>query len=92
MNYIDMRNELKNYYWEGTKEISENFKAKATAVMDAAYSEDMSPYDMKVLQYKTIVDMFEPVLFYESPYYYETGTMWAHCDGARGLRGVRHAG
>ena len=87
-----MREELKNYYWEGTKEISENFKTKACAVMDAAYVEDMSPYDMKVLQYKTIVDMFEPVLFYNSPYYYETGTMWAHCDGARGLRGVRHAG
>ena len=92
MSYTAMREELKRYYWQGTKEISAAFKEKAFKVLDASYVDGMSPYDMKVLQYKTITDLINPVLFFESPYYYETGTMWAHCDGARGLRGVLHAG
>ena len=92
MGYTAMREELKNYYFEGTKEKCEEFRIKAFEILDKGYNEDMSPYDMKVFQYKTISDLLEPVLFFESPYYYETGTMWAHCDGARGLRGVLHAG
>lgn len=92
MNYMKMREELKKFYWEGTGERGEEFREKVCAELDSMYHEDMNPYEMKTMQYRTIVDMFEPVLFYTSPYYYETGTMWAHCDGGRDFRGHRHAG
>ena len=92
MNYTNLRNELKDYYWEGTGERGELFREKVSEKLDSMYNDNMNAYEMKVMQYKTIVDMFEPVLFYNSPYYYETGTMWAHCDGGRDFRGFRHAG
>ncbi len=92
MTYEAMRKELSGYYFTGTGERGEEFRARANAVMDAAYREGMNPYEMKVLQYRVISDMFEPKLFYTSPYYYETGTMWAHCDGGRDFRGFKHAG
>ncbi len=93
MSYTKMREELKKFYWEGnTGERGEEFREAVFEKLDAMYHEDMNPYEMKTLQYKTIVDMFDPVLFYTNPYYYETGTMWAHCDGGRDFRGYRHAG
>ena len=52
----------------------------------------MSPYQMKEMQYRAIAEAFEPVLFYTCPFYFEMGTMWAHCDGGRDFRGFRHAG
>ncbi|MBR5459992.1 MAG: hypothetical protein IKV53_03920 [Clostridia bacterium] len=92
MNYEKMRQELKAFYFKGTGERGEEFRQRVYAKLDSMYREDMSSYEMKVMQYNTIVDMFDPVLFYTSPYYYETGTMWAHCDGGRDFRGFRHAG
>ena len=92
MGYESMRKELTSYYFTGTGERGEEFRERANAVMDAQYTEGMNPYEMKVLQYRVITDMFEPVLFYTCPYYFETGTMWAHCDGGRDFRGFKHAG
>ncbi|MBE6629418.1 MAG: hypothetical protein E7624_01040 [Ruminococcaceae bacterium] len=92
MPYTDMRKELSEFYFAGTGERGEEFRVRANAEMDRRYREGMNPYEMKVLQYRVIADMFEPVLFYTSPYYYETGTMWAHCDGGRDFRGFCHAG
>lgn len=92
MNYTEMREELKNYYWEGTDVKAEAFKEKVYKVLEGLYRDDMTPYEMKALQYKVISDMFEPVIFFESPFYYETGTMWSQCDGSRYIRGVAHAG
>ena len=92
MNYSKMRQELTNFYFEGTGERGEAFREKVCNELDSLYQEDMNPYEMKVLQYKSIVENFDPVLFYSSPYYYETGTMWAHCDGGRDFRGYKHAG
>lgn len=92
MNYRAMRDELKSFYWKGTDIRSEAFRERVCTELDSLYNEDMNPYEMKILQYDTIVDKFDPVLFYTSPYYYETGTMWAHCDGSRNFRGHNHAG
>ena len=92
MAYETMRKELTGYYFAGTGERGEEFRARANAEMDACYREGMSALEMKALQYRVITEMFEPVLFYTSPFYYETGTMWAHCDGGRDFRGFKHAG
>lgn len=92
MNYAALREELKQYYWHIADKKAEAFFRKCTSFMDATAQKNMSVYQMKVFQYETIKDMFEPVLFAHSPFYYETGTMAAHCDGARDLRGHSHAG
>ena len=91
MGMDEMRRELAAYYYHGTEERAEAFCAKAHEIMNARYRDGMSVYEQKVLQYQVITEMFEPVLFYTSPYYYETGTMWAQTDGSRFLRGHRHA-
>lgn len=92
MGYLDMREELTGFYFEGTGERGEEFRQKIYAQLDAQYKEGMSPYQMKEMQYRAIAEAFEPVLFYTCPFYFEMGTMWAHCDGARDFRGFRHAG
>lgn len=93
MNYPELRQELKEFYWYKVDDMSDKFFVDCTKVLDELYKENMTVYDMKSLQYKTITEMFEPVLFFNSPFYYETGTMCAHCDGARDFRGGhRHAG
>ena len=92
MSFEKMREELSSFYFSGTGERGEAFRERANREMDAQYHAQMNPYEMKTLQYRVIADLFEPVLFYSSPFYYETGTMWAHCDGGRDFRGFRHAG
>ena len=92
MNYLNLREELKKYYWYKADIKAKDFFEESTKVLDEKAENQMSPYQMKTYQYKTITDMFEPVLFYNSPFYYETGTMAAHCDGARDFRGHSHAG
>lgn len=86
-----MREELKRYYWQGTAERAERFYGECKAELDALYRPEMSAYEMKALQYRVISERLEPVLFYHTPFYFETGTMWAHSDGALYLRGHRHA-
>jgi len=92
MKFQDLRNELKDYYGKKSYENAEKYLEKGKKILDAAYSEDMAPYEMKVLQYKTISDMIEPVLFKESPFYYETGIIPGFSDGARGYHGHSHIG
>jgi len=92
MNYLNLREELRNYYWYEADIKAKDFFEECTKVLDEKAENQMSPYQMKAFQYKTITDMFEPVLFYNSPFYYETGTMAAHCDGARDFHGHSHAG
>lgn len=92
MHYGNLREELKTYYWNVADDRAKAFFERCTKVMDERAEENMSAYAMKAFQYETITEMFEPVLFYHSPFYYETGTMAAHCDGARDFRGHKHAG
>ena len=93
MGYDKMRRELPPYFdKDASIERSEAFREKVTKALDEKYDGKLSAFELKTMQYNTICDMFEPVLFYSSPFYYETGTMWAHCDGARNFRGHLHAG
>lgn len=92
MPYESFRKEMTDYYFNHANDNAEAFCARVLPLMDAEYRDGMSAYEMKALQYRVIADEFEPILFSENPFYYETGTIPAHSDGARDLRGHRHAG
>lgn len=92
MNYLNLREELKKFYWFEADNKAAAFYEERTKEMDEKADVEMSSYQMKVFQYKTITDAFEPILFYTSPFYYEMGTMPAHCDGIFNMRGKKHAG
>ena len=93
MTNTAMREELKAYYWTGlADENSRAFYDKCMAEIDNQYTEDMNPYHTKMLTYRVITDMFEPVIFKNSPFYHETGTITALSDGSRMYHGNRHAG
>ncbi len=91
MNYQKLREELKQYYWQEADDRAEAFWEECTKIMDETAPKDMSPYQMKAFQYRAIAERFDPVLLDSSPFYYETGTLAAHCDGARDFRGHHNA-
>ncbi|MBQ8309402.1 MAG: hypothetical protein IJX80_00130 [Clostridia bacterium] len=90
--YRALRAELWEYYRAEADSRAEVFREVAEREMEAAYREGMTVWEMKRLQYRVITDYFEPVLFGALPFYYEMGTMAAHCDGARDFHGHCHAG
>lgn len=92
MNFQAFRKELTRYYWNEVDDLSEAFRKAAYASLDEHCMPEMNGYQRKALQYKTITEMCEPKLFHTSPFYYELGTMSAHCDGAGEFRGHVHAG
>lgn len=92
MEYIELREDLKKYYFTESYKNAEKQLNAVTKRLDSLYDEKMSSYEMKALQYKTITEMFEPVLFKDLPFYYETGILPGASDGARNFRGYKHAG
>lgn len=82
MKYNSLREELKQYYWYEADKKADYFADECFKILDNSDFKKMNPYQMKIFQYKTITDMFEPVIFDNSPFYFETGTMCATCDGA----------
>ena len=92
MNFQAFRKELTQYYWNEIDDLSEAFRKAAYASLDEQCMPEMNGYQRKALQYKTITEMCEPKLFHTSPFYYELGTMSAHCDGAGEFHGHVHAG
>lgn len=92
MKYNEMRTELKDYYLTKSYENAEKYLKEGTKKLNSVYNEGMSSYDMKVMQYKTIAEIAEPVLFINSPFYYETGIIPGFSDGARNYKGHKHIG
>ncbi len=92
MGFDELRAELRDYYENTANGRAKDFCETCTAELEHRYAEGMSAYQMKALQYETIVELCEPVIFDNSPFYYEMGTMAAHCDGANIFRGHEHAG
>lgn len=92
MRFDKMRRELVDYYFNVADGRAEEFCDKCLEKLDNAYNGNMSVFEMKRLQYRIISDELDPVLFPHSPFYYETGTLAAQCDGARDFRGHRSAG
>ena len=92
MQYSALRAELRDFYEYKVNDMAAAFREKAELLMDAAFEEGMSVYAQKALQYRVIAAECEPILFKHSPFYYELGTLSAHCDGACDFRGHSHAG
>ena len=87
MNYNAMREELKNFYYNVSDKNANEFCEACKKKLDALYTDGMSVYDMKLLQYKVISEDFKPIVFEHCPFYYETGVVGSHSDGAREFRG-----
>lgn len=83
---------MTDFYWNKVNDMAEAFHQEMFALLDAACTPDMNGYQRKSLQYRTITDHCEPILFRTSPFYHELGTMSAHCDGCGEFRGHVHAG
>ena len=92
MKFQDLRNELKDYYGKKSYENAKKYLKAGTNKLDEMYDENMSSYDMKVLQYKTVTDIMKPILFENAPFYYETGIIPGFSDGARDYHGNKHIG
>lgn len=92
MRFNELRNELREYYGKISYENANKYLNEGTNKLDGMYKNDMSPYEMKVLQYDVISDMTDPVLFKNSPFYYETGIIPGYSDGARDYHGQKHIG
>ena len=92
MNFKAFREELTEFYWNQVNNMADAFCTKIFGILDAAVSPEMSSYQRKLLQYTTIAQQCEPVLFKTSPFYHELGTMIAHCDGCGNFHGHLHAG
>lgn len=90
MGYENLRKELTHYYLDIADDRADNFFVECEKVLNSLETEDLSIFEQKVLQYKTITDMMDPVIFLNSPFYFETGTMCAECDGARDWRNDHH--
>ncbi len=92
MNFLKLRQELTDYYLNRSALNAEEFRIKAVSRLNETVSANASVYQQKVAQYEYISQNFEPILFDNSPFYYETGTLSGICDGARDFRGHSHAG
>lgn len=92
MLFSKLRSELKEFYWYKLDDMADAFYEKCKPMLDEKYSASMTSYQAKAMQYHTIADMFEPILFRNLPFYYEMGTMVSKCDGAGSYRGHLHPG
>jgi len=92
MDFEEFCRELTDFYWNKIDGMADAFKDKLFPILDAAVTPQMSACQRKVLQYKTITEACEPILFKTSPFYHELGTMIALCDGCGNFHGHLHAG
>ena len=92
MNYEKLRKELNDYYLNKSNARAKEFCDRCLEKLDRLYEKSMTPFAMKRLQYRVISEDMDPILFFNSPFYYETGTLAGICDGARDFRGHKSAG
>lgn len=92
MGYTELREELKHYYSVTSYENAEKYLAEGKRRLDSEVLGGMTPYEMKIAQYKVITELFEPIIFKNSPFYYETGIIPGFSDGAREYKGHKHIG
>jgi pyruvate-formate lyase len=87
MGIEKLRDELKSFYYKLLPEAQlppkPDFRHPFETIMDAydTAHPGLSVYQLKAMQYKIIADNFQPVIFKNSPFYYEMGTKPAQCDG-----------
>lgn len=87
MNFTEMRNELSSFYQRDVGiQRSKDFAEKCFSLLDAMPTDNMSVTDLKLLQYKVITEKFEPKIFINSPFYYETSALTPLSDGYRNAK------
>ena len=91
--YDNIRKTLTEYYFGPLDENAKKFKDKVYGIMDeyAEKNPDATSYQQKSKLYEVISDEFEPVIFPEIPFFFETGVLTAFCDGHYRRGGVQHA-
>lgn len=87
MNARDIREELYSFYLHGDGERSQAFADRCFKILDNRVSDGMSMPEEKMLQYDVITEEFQPVIFKTVPFFYETGVLTSHSDGARRAKG-----
>lgn len=92
MNYESLRTELKDFYFNKSEKQTRELYDKGTEDLDSMYKDGMSAYEMKKMQYKYIAENCQPVVFKNSPFYFETGVVPCCSDGSRSFRGLMHIG
>ncbi|MBR5307392.1 MAG: hypothetical protein IKU43_01360 [Clostridia bacterium] len=81
MNYTEMREQLKSFYWEGDDIRAKALADKIFAILDSKKRDGMTPVELKVLQYGVMAEEFVPVIFPTCPYYFETSVLTSCNDG-----------
>jgi len=92
MDMNALKKELQSYYFNEANAKAEAFRVHCEDVLNQKAGAEDSVYRLKTLQYQVIMEEFSPILFKNSPFYFETGTLAAISDGAWELRGHAHAG
>ncbi len=90
MHYQELRDELKGFYWSGDEKRSKDFAEKCFSLLDKKVTDDMTVTQQKLLQYDVITEDFEPVIFKNAPFYFETGVLTSLSDGARQAKNCSH--
>ncbi|MBR4865315.1 MAG: hypothetical protein IKU11_01395 [Clostridia bacterium] len=93
--YDALQKELKSFY-EGLDETAYEFNQRCSRVLEERFDPNASAYDQKAVQYQTIAELCQPVLFENCRFYYETATMNASTQGegenGRSARAPLHPG
>lgn len=85
--FDELRRELYDFYLHGDAERAKAFADKCYAIMDERFVDGMSVTEQKLLQYDVITECFEPKIFRNTPFFYETGVLTSLSDGARYAKG-----
>ena len=85
--FEDLKQELYDFYLHGDAERSKEFADKCFAIMDERFENGMTVTAQKLLQYDVITEEFDPVIFRNSRFYYETGVLTSLSDGVRNAKG-----
>ena len=87
MNYSSLRDELRAFYGDGFAEAPRIFAEKCHGILDSLFKDGMSVSEQKMLQYRVISELFEPTVFKNLPFYFETGAINAISDGGGRAKG-----
>jgi formate C-acetyltransferase len=82
MSFDKLIVELKDFYYNHTP-----YPHQFEDLMDA-YDKShpgLNAYQLKAMQYEVLAENYKPVIFKNSPFYFEMGTKIAQCDGSPGF-------
>ncbi len=87
VKYETLRQELQNYYWSpALTDRARQFAQDVFETLDHTDVTNMTVMEQKLLQHKVILEKFEPVLFRSVPFFFESGVLVAHSDGAKSAK------